>query len=408
MQSVRGKAARLALVLGIAATPAVLKGQDALIREMIGQVSAREIVATARALEGMTSRAAGQPGNTNAAAYLHGRLRAIRGISVEYQDGRQRNVVGTLKGTDPGSTAVFMAGAHYDSIAKDQRAAPGATDDAAGCGAVLELARVLSRHRFRHTLKFALWNGEETGLTGSSSYAARAAETKEDIRLYVNFDSICRDPDGRMILDIISSEKSAVFRDMMVTNNSLYALGFAIQFNRHRCGGDHSPFIAKGYRAIFMHQEDHAFQHSGEDTVDRISPKYVEGAARLVLTVLGPLAEPAGGAVRRGGLRFPRRAGRMSLLRGLPGDLWMRYLECGGLTPLSPCEGAGVSRTNASATESAYPLLPGQSGVKPPHSKSPTHRRSEMRLPAGEVILGVIPGGCLLAYRFHVNGRRSV
>jgi Zn-dependent M28 family amino/carboxypeptidase len=285
------KAAAGLSILVVLLTPACrAEAPDPSVAALMAQVSEREILATAQALQDMHSRAAGRPGNTNAAAYLLARLAAIPGVTVEYQDERERNVVGTLRGTDPDSQAVYLVGAHYDSTARDPGRAPGATDNAAGCTIVLDFARILSRHPPRHTVKFGLWNGEETGLTGSASYAAQAAARGEDLRLYINFDSVCHDPRGRMILDVITDPASAEFRERLAVNNRLYGLGFELQFNRHDCGGDHTPFIARGYKAVMLHQEDHAFQHTADDTVDKITPKYAARAAELCLSLLAPLA----------------------------------------------------------------------------------------------------------------------
>src|SRR3546814_15295626 len=53
---------------------------------------------------------------------------------------------------------------------------PGANDDGSGTTAVMEMARVMSAHRFGATLIFVCVAGEEQGLLGSGHLAARAAE----------------------------------------------------------------------------------------------------------------------------------------------------------------------------------------------------------------------------------------
>lgn len=204
---------------------------DPLMKELLNGVSEVEIRKTVQTLQDFGSRAVGQPGNAAAAEYLHRRLSDLPNLIVDYQDEKLHNVIGTLKGSDAGSTAVFMVGAHYDSIAKDPLNAPGATDDGAGVGVVLEFARILSRQRFRHTVRFAFWNGEEAGLKGSTSYAVQAANKKEDIRLYVNCDSISCDPQNRLILDVVFDNNSTAIKDLTVANNDLYGIGFKLQFS---------------------------------------------------------------------------------------------------------------------------------------------------------------------------------
>src|SRR5260370_25098428 len=67
------------------------------------------------------------------------------------------NVVAIKPGTD--STDVVLVGAHHDTI----RDSPGADDNTASVAAVLELARLLGPHSFRHTLVLAAFDMEELG-----------------------------------------------------------------------------------------------------------------------------------------------------------------------------------------------------------------------------------------------------
>lgn len=247
-------------------------------------------MATVEALVSLQSRAVGQPGNARAAAYLYRRLSAISGLSVEYQDATHSNVVATLRGTEPGRP-LYIVGAHYDSTSSDLAQAPGATDNAAGVAIVLELARVMSRHEYRHTIQFACWNGEETGLLGSKAFVEELAERGTPIGLYFNYDSTAYDPANRLVLDLMHDAKTLVIRDLMVTNNTLYDIGFTLTENRHKCGGDHVPFRNRGFPAMTTHQEGHgAHYHTPDDTADKVSVIYARKNAQLGLTVLATLA----------------------------------------------------------------------------------------------------------------------
>src|SRR5580704_15712427 len=69
------------------------------------------------------------------------------------------NIVATLPGTDPDSAGrTLVVSGHYDSRVSNPldatSAAPGADDDASGTAAVLEMARVMSRYKFRATIVF--------------------------------------------------------------------------------------------------------------------------------------------------------------------------------------------------------------------------------------------------------------
>ena len=125
----------------------------------------------------------------------------------------------TLRGTDTRTGLKYITGAHYDCASNVATNAPGATDNAAGVGVVMELARVMSKYKFKHTLVFAFWNGEERGLMGSTSYAESAKADCENIGLYLNYDSTCFDPRGRLVLDVISDGNSERFKELLVANN---------------------------------------------------------------------------------------------------------------------------------------------------------------------------------------------
>jgi hypothetical protein len=262
---------------------------DPQVAAMAAEISEREFLGTVEALQAFGSRVLGQPGNGGAAAYLHERFRAIPGLSVAYQDAGLSNVVATLKGTGA-DLPVLIVGAHYDSMSSDPPHAPGATDNAAGVGVVLELARVLSRHTFRHTIQFACWNGEEDGCRGSKSFAEEARKRGTPIALYINYDSTAYDPQGRKVLDLMYDSVTAFIRDLMATNNSLYRIGFRLVENRHDCDGDHMSFRSQGYAAIMTHQETHgAHYHTPRDRIDRVSAPYACSNARLGVTVLAVL-----------------------------------------------------------------------------------------------------------------------
>jgi carboxypeptidase Q len=79
------------------------------------------------------------------------------------------NVIAEIPGTDPKlKDEVVMMGSHLDSW----HAGTGATDNAAGCAAMMEAVRILkaSGIRPRRTIRLALWSGEEQGFKGSLGY----------------------------------------------------------------------------------------------------------------------------------------------------------------------------------------------------------------------------------------------
>ncbi|MFL5297656.1 MAG: M20/M25/M40 family metallo-hydrolase [Phenylobacterium sp.] len=84
------------------------------------------------------------------------------------------DVLAIQRGTTDPDRVIVISG-HLDSRVTDvmnaTADAPGANDDASGVAAVMEAARVLSRHRFPATLVYAALSGEEQGLNGGKVLA---------------------------------------------------------------------------------------------------------------------------------------------------------------------------------------------------------------------------------------------
>ncbi len=150
------------------------------VKAIVADASVPRIFDYEKALFDFDSKYVTQPGNKLAAAYLFERYKSF-GYEPEYQrfeyrlrngpTGQTANVVATLKGaTNP--ELVYVVSSHYDSVA----VGPGADDDTSGTAALLETARILSRHPLPATVIFASFTGEEGGLLGSREFVRRAVD----------------------------------------------------------------------------------------------------------------------------------------------------------------------------------------------------------------------------------------
>jgi len=100
------------------------------------------------------------------------------------------NVVGYLEGTDPELKKEFIVlGAHYDHIGIDKAATTldsiynGANDDASGTTAVAEMVNYFGKIKNnKRSILFCFFSGEEEGLLGSRSLAAKLK--KQNFNLY--------------------------------------------------------------------------------------------------------------------------------------------------------------------------------------------------------------------------------
>jgi hypothetical protein len=119
-----------------------------------------------------------RPKNTIATEYIRDALDSYGYANVvmheyTYSGRTKHNVYATRVGSVR-PDEMYIVGAHLDSYNRhgDYAHCPGADDDASGVAAVLEAARVFARARPEVSVRFALWNNEETGLNGSRAYVA--------------------------------------------------------------------------------------------------------------------------------------------------------------------------------------------------------------------------------------------
>src|ERR1700716_770091 len=92
----------------------------------------------------------------------------------------QRQEVYCTKVGSPRPDEMYIVGGHMDGIGWGEAA----NDDGSGTALVMELARGFSAPRVPtdRSIRFALWNNEETGLNGARAYVAQrqALQGKED------------------------------------------------------------------------------------------------------------------------------------------------------------------------------------------------------------------------------------
>jgi hypothetical protein len=103
------------------------------------------------------------------------------------------NVIGRLPGSDPQFRNEYITlGAHLDHIGKNWlgRQYPGANDDASGCAAVLEAARVLASRPPKRTIIFVLFTAEEFGHIGSQQFVKKPPVPLDRVLMNVNLEQI--------------------------------------------------------------------------------------------------------------------------------------------------------------------------------------------------------------------------
>ncbi|HEY4133345.1 MAG TPA: M28 family peptidase [Gemmatimonadaceae bacterium] len=98
---------------------------------------------------------------------------AIRAINKEPTSPGERQEVICMKVGTKYPNEMYIIGGHMDGIGWGQAV----NDDASGSAIIMELARILSSPdvQTERSIRFALWNNEETGLNGAKAYVEQRA-----------------------------------------------------------------------------------------------------------------------------------------------------------------------------------------------------------------------------------------
>jgi len=204
-----------ALSLATAAQAQPLGGEQPLLKDLTGQVSAERQKAVVEKLVSFGTRHTGSDTKSDkrgigaarrwiasefeaASKDCGGRLKVetpSRVMTAERLAGPTEvmNVLGVLPGTTDPNRVIVISG-HYDSRVTDAKNftsdAPGANDDGSGTAAVIEAARVLCKQQFPSTLVFAALAGEEQGLLGGKILADYAVEKGWKVEANLNNDIV--------------------------------------------------------------------------------------------------------------------------------------------------------------------------------------------------------------------------
>jgi hypothetical protein len=248
------------------------------------------------------------------------------------------NVVATLPGSQEASKdRLYVVSGHYDSRNTDimdaTGYAPGANDDASGTAAVMEMACVMAREQFDATLVFMTVAAEEQGLLGAAHWAEQAKQQNLNVAGMFTNDIIgsSRADDGRVDNTQVRlfAESLPNTKEMSDTNRTLLATGgendsisrnlarhvkevgeryvpkFKVSViqrrDRYLRGGDHMPFLERGYAALRFTEPNEDFNHQHQnvrvengvkigDLIEYNDFDYIAKVARVNTAALATLA----------------------------------------------------------------------------------------------------------------------
>jgi hypothetical protein len=339
----------LSLLLLIAAAP---PQPDQKLRSIVQPVSAAQMTRTVQALVGfgtrhtLSSQTDPRRGIGAAVRWAEGRMKSFGLTTLQTCDTvtgsripaptRLCNAVAIQRGTERPNDVVIITG-HIDSRVTDvmnaTADAPGANDDGSGTAAVIEAARVLSKHRFPGTIVYAALSGEEQGLHGGKILADYAKAQGWNVIANLNndiignscgSDGVCNAKVVRVFSEgprwqgreglaagirSLGGENDAPsrnlsrFLDTLAERNPQWGLDVMQVWRNDRFGrgGDHTEFLNAGYPAVrfsvavenYNHQHQDLRVEKGiefGDTIDKMDFPYLEKVTRLNVAALASLA----------------------------------------------------------------------------------------------------------------------
>ncbi len=240
-----------------------------------------------------------------------GRLTAKLDTWTLQPDGRRidkpaelANVMATLKGTDPTDDRIFIVQGHMDSrvtnVMNRESDAPGANDDGSGTAAVIELCRVMSKSQFPATIIFVTLTGEEQGLLGAEHLSKRAVDEKWNLEAVLNNDimgsnhsnetniidntrlrvfsegisgSLLKDTTGRIAqirqFGLENDGRPRTLARYVKELGERYVDNLEVMLvyrnDRYLRGGDHTPYVNRGFAAVRMTEMNENYNHQHQD-----------------------------------------------------------------------------------------------------------------------------------------------
>jgi len=197
-------------------------------------------------------------------------------------DAPSANAVGELRGRELPEEIVLL-GAHIDSW----DIGPGASDDAAGCVAVMEALRLLRASRLapRRTIRVVLFTGEEYGLAGAAAYARRHLAEHHVAAFETDFGMAAPDAIG------VGSEEAVQAWAPLLPAFRQFGIR---RFRPHAYGADVKPIVDAGAMGFDLEPDGHHYfdiHHTAADTLDKVRPEDLRRNAAAVALLAWLLAE---------------------------------------------------------------------------------------------------------------------
>jgi Zn-dependent M28 family amino/carboxypeptidase len=279
-----------------AATEAATSIDEASIRTDLDRLTGASSAPLSSGNVTITERGS-EAGRRAAAQYMEESFEAMQipARTIEFTLDRRRgyNVEATLEGT--GGEKHLWVTAHLDSVYN-----AGASDDASGLAAILEIAKALKQIKPEQTVHFVAYDLEEIGLYGSSRYVdsvvseTRKREGEQAIIGDINIDMIGYDGGGFEAVmgscnqagpldDAVLRASKAIDSPIKLTDDCL-------------ARSDHQNFWDAGFPALLITDgtkyDDYPWYHKTGDTIDKLNIPYLRSMIQLTAASAALLVAP--------------------------------------------------------------------------------------------------------------------
>ena len=246
---------------------------DSAVKAIVDRLDFNKYKEIIKGLTQFGDREQGTPRNAQANDWIEAQLKSWGYTTerIKYTYGEQNSPREEVFATKIGSTVpgeMYILGGHMDGRGGGEAA----NDDASGTALVMEIARILASPDIRTTrsVRFALWNNEETGLNGARAYvdqrkdlqgkespagSGRYPEPKwlgmiqHDMMMWdhgnpVQFQQVLNaDVDIEFQLNSVKAAESAQLALQLLNSNRMFATDYPAVLSNSMSNTDSTPFM---------------------------------------------------------------------------------------------------------------------------------------------------------------------
>jgi len=250
--------------------------------------------------DSMEGRGMGSRGSAAARALIVQRLAAaglvpltpgfVQSFAVQGRDTTVKegvNVLAMVRGTD--TARVLVVSAHYDHLGvRDGQVFNGTDDNASGTAAVLAMAEFYAKHPPRHSMIFAFWDGEESGLRGARAFVAAPPVPLARVAANVNLDMVARLDKNELYA--AGASPYPFFRPLLEATAAVSPVKLLLGHDTDAQGphlnwtnqSDHWAFHVAGVPFVCFGVEDHPDYHRVTDDFAKVDAARYVGAVRTI------------------------------------------------------------------------------------------------------------------------------